>query len=102
MITEEIRKELFRMQDEEYGSFQSRLIPTVGPDKVIGVRTPELRNYAKELIKREDLQDFLKDLPHPYFDENQLHAFIISEIRDYDRCMEEVLRFLPLDRKSVV
>ena len=95
MITEEIRTTLFRLQDEEYARFQGRLIPTVSPDTVIGVRTPELRNYAKDLIKREDAKVFLNDLPHQYFDENQLHAFMISEIRDYDHCMEEVIRFLP-------
>ncbi len=94
-MVEEIREELFRMQDVEYRDFQSRLIPTVDSAAVIGVRTPELRNYAKQLAKRERAREFLDALPHPYFDENQLHAFLISEIREYEPCMREVNRFLP-------
>ena len=94
-INDEIRKELFRQQDTKYRDFQSKLMPTVAPETAIGVRTPALRKYAKALTKREDIADFLNDLPHRYFDENQLHAFIISEIKDYDKCMEEVKKFLP-------
>ena len=95
MIREEIREELFRLRDEAYGVFQSKLIPTADAEIFIGVRTPALRNFAKQLVKRDGIEDFLEDLPHRYFDENQLHAFIISEIKDYERCMEEVVRFLP-------
>lgn len=95
VLTEEIREELFRLRDEGYGEFQSRLLPTVAPASIVGVRTPALRAYAKQLSGREDIRAFLDDLPHRYFDENQLHAFIISGIRDFDRCMEEVVRFLP-------
>ena len=94
-VCSEIREELFRMQDTKYRDFQEKLIPTVHADTVIGVRTPGLRQYAKKLVKREEIAEFLSDLPHAYFDENQLHAFIISEIKDYGRCMEEVIRFLP-------
>ena len=94
-MTEEIRKELFRLQDQKYQAFQSKLIPTVPADSIIGVRTPQLRKYAKQLAKREDMQVFLDDLPHRYFDENQLHAFVVSELKDYDRCIREVTRFLP-------
>ena len=94
-ICAEIREELFRLQDGKYRDFQRKLIPTAGEDTVIGVRTPELRKYAKKLVKRKEIQDFLTDLPHQYFDENQLHAFIICEIRDYALCLEEVNRFLP-------
>nr|WP_288974999.1 DNA alkylation repair protein [uncultured Shuttleworthia sp.] len=95
MTVQEIQDELFRLQDEKYRDFQAKLMPTVEADTVIGVRTPELRKYAKQLVKREDISDFLIDLPHQYFDESQLHAFIISEMKDYDRCMEEVNHFLP-------
>ena len=95
MITDEITQELFRLQDKKYREFQIKLIPSVDPETVIGVRTPALRSYAKELAKREDIPDFLHSLPHRYFDENQLHAFIISGIRDYAACMEEVCRFRP-------
>ena len=95
MITEEIREELFRLQDSKYREFQIKLIPTVTPDSVIGVRTPALRKYAKELAKQEEIGEFLSDLPHRYFDENQLHAFIISQLKDFGRCMECVRAFLP-------
>lgn len=94
-MIEEIRKQLFSMQDLKYRDFQSKLIPTVDYDMVIGVRTPQLRKYAKQLAKTEGIEEFLRDLPHQFFDENQLHAFIISEIKDYERCMEEVENFLP-------
>ncbi len=94
-MIDDIRKNLLSMQDEKYRSFQLKLFPTVDPETVIGVRTPELRSYAKTLLKEEGISTFLSDFPHKYFDENQLHAFIISEIKDYDRCIEEVNRFLP-------
>lgn len=95
MLTDEIREELFRLQDVPYRDFQSHLIPTVESAEFIGVRTPALRAYAKSLLRQTDSTPFLRDLPHRYFDENQLHAFLISEIRDFDRCIEEVERFLP-------
>ena len=94
-MIEEIREELYRLQDEGYREFQSKLIPTVEPDTVIGVRTPELRKYAKTLVKREGVQEFLHDLPHRHFDENQLHAFILSEMKDFETCIREVCTFLP-------
>ena len=95
MIREEIRSELFRLQDNKYLNFQAKLLPTVKEETIIGVRTPQLRKYARRLISSPDISDFLDDIPHMYFDENQLHAFIVSEIREYGRCMEEVNRFLP-------
>lgn len=95
MIIEEIRNELFNMQDIKYRDFQAKLIPTVEPETVIGVRTPQLRKYAGQVLKRDDIQDFLDDIPHKYFDENQLHAFILSGMKDYGKCIAEVDRFLP-------
>ncbi|MBQ4364592.1 MAG: DNA alkylation repair protein [Oscillospiraceae bacterium] len=95
MLTDEIIERLYTMQDKKFGEFQSRLCPTLNADRFIGVRTPELRKYAKELLKRDDIGEFLSHVPHTYFDENQLHAFIISGIKDYERCMDEVCRFLP-------
>lgn len=95
MITEEIKTTLFQLQDEPYRDFQGKLIPTVDPDAIIGVRTPQLRKLAKQMAKRDDISEFLALLPHSYFDENQLHAFIISETKDFSRCMDEVCRFLP-------
>ena len=95
MILDEIRSELFKMQDTAYRDFNSKLIPTVGKESMIGVRTPELRKYAKQLAKREDIEEFLHSLPHKYFDENQLHAFIVSEIKDFKSCVDRVNEFLP-------
>lgn len=95
MLTDEIREELFRLQDPEYRDFQSRLIPTMSTDRMIGVRTPELRKFAKELGKRPDKDEFLEDLPHRYYDEDQLHAFLLSEMKDYGECLAAVERFLP-------
>ena len=95
MKTEEIREKLFEMQDEGYRELQKKIVPTADPGSVIGVRTPQLRALAKDLLKAGDVSAFLGDLPHTYFDENQLHAFLLSEIKDYDRCVAEVERFLP-------
>jgi len=83
------------MRDEKYREFQIKLIPTVDKDHVIGVRTPNLRKYAKQIAGRGDVSEFLGDLPHRYFDENQLHAFIVSLIKDFYVCIDEVCRFLP-------
>ena len=94
-MIEEIRKELFALQDEKYRAFQVKLFPTLDPESIIGVRTPDLRSYAKKLLKEDVIAAFLSDLPHRYFDENQLHAFIISEMKDYDTCVGKVSRFLP-------
>ncbi len=94
MISDKIRNELFKMQDIEYRDFNSKLIPTVKKEDMIGIRTPELRKYAKKLIKSEEMEEFLHSLPHKYFDENQLHVFIISEIKDFNICMDELINFL--------
>ena len=95
MINEDILKQLYSLQDKKYRDFQGKLLPTVDPETIIGVRTPDLRKLAKELAKQDDIGTFLDTLPHTYFDENQLHAFILSEIKDYDRCIALVERFLP-------
>lgn len=88
-------KELHELQDEKYRKFQSKLIPSIDPETMIGVRTPELRKLAKSLAKEEDVEEFLRDLPHKCFEENQLHAFILSDMKDYDECVKEVDLFLP-------
>ena len=94
-ICDDILKKLYALQDTKYRDFQGKLIPTVDPNTIIGVRTPDLRTLAKELAKKEDIGIFLDALPHAYFDENQLHAFILSELKDYDQCIERVKEFLP-------
>ncbi|MBR1823153.1 MAG: DNA alkylation repair protein [Ruminococcus sp.] len=90
-----IIERLFSMQDEKYRDFQSKLIPDTSIKKVIGVRTPQLKAYAKELVKSGETEQFLAELPHEYFDEYQLHAFIISETKDYNKAIEQTERFLP-------
>ena len=90
-----IEKELFKLQDKEYRKIQVNIINNIDPETIIGVRTPELRKLAKKMFKENSYENFINDLPHKYFDENQLHAFIISEIKDYDKCLEEFNKFLP-------
>ena len=95
MINEDILKKLYSLQDIKYRDFQGKLLPTVDPGTIIGVRTPDLRRLAKELAKEDDIGTFLDTLPHTWFDENQFHAFILSELKDYSRCIALVDRFLP-------
>lgn len=95
MLTEQIREKLFSLQDFKYGDFQAKLMPTIARETVIGVRTPVLREYAKKLAKEENVSEFLQDLPHQYFEENQLHAFIICEQKNYEECIKELNFFLP-------
>ena len=95
MKRNEIVADLFRLQDKEYARMQAKIIPTVSPDRIIGVRTPALRDFAKSLSKDQDIGEFLSYLPHQYFDEDQLHAFVISLERDFDKCIAEVDAFLP-------
>lgn len=90
-----IQKKLFSLQDKKYRDFQKTLIPTVASNSVIGVRTPELKKLAKEYYKDKDIEKFLNDLPHKYFDEDQLHAFIISEEKDFNTCILYIEKFLP-------
>ena len=95
VIFDEIKDELFLQQDTVYRDFQAKLIPTIDKETVIGVRTPALRKMAKQLARREDIPAFLEALSHKYFEENQLHAFIIAERKDFAQCMEELTAFLP-------
>lgn len=83
------------LQDTGYRDMQKKIIPTVDPDSIIGVRTPALRALAKEILKSGDYKSFLNELPHKYFEENQLHAFILSGMKDFDECMDELEKFLP-------
>lgn len=95
MIIDDIRKELFALQDVKYRDFQAKLIPNIDAERMIGVRTPALRTLAKKFANREDIAEFLNALPHEYFDEDQLHAFILSGMKDYAGCIEGVEKFLP-------
>ncbi len=95
MKKEEIVQRLFELRDEDYARMQCKIIPTVDPKRIIGVRTPVLKELAKELVKDEDRDLFLMDLPHGYFDEDQLHAFVISLEKDFGKCIDQVETFLP-------
>ena len=86
---------LFAKQDIKYRDFQAPLFPNINKEKMIGVRTPDIKKLAKELYGSETANKFIETLPHEYFDENQLHVFIISLIKDYNQCLKEVERFLP-------
>ena len=88
-------EKLFSMQDLKYKEFHSKLMPTVDSDLVIGVRTPELRKFAKEFMKTEYAEDFLSFLPHKYYEENNLHAFMISSLKDFNKTVEKLNVFLP-------
>lgn len=94
-MKQKIVEELFQLQDKEYAAMQEKIIPTVSPERIIGVRTPALRDLAKELAKDPGVKDFLNCLPHKYFDEDQLHAFVISLEKDFDKCVAQVEAFLP-------
>lgn len=87
----EIQKELFSICDIKYREFQQKLIPTINPQSIIGVRTPILRKYAKNLLDKS----FMLNLPHDYLEENSIHSFLIQDIRDYNECVAQIERFLP-------
>lgn len=91
----DIIKMLYAAADAAYRDFNSSLIPTIDRDKFIGVRTPILRKIAKDIIKLGLANDFMSMLPHKYFEENQLHAFIISDMKDFNMAIDSVSRFLP-------
>ena len=88
-------EQLFELQDLSYKDFHKKLIPNIDEDNIIGVRTPVLRKFAKEFAKSELKDEFLNSLPHKYYDENNLHAFVIEAIKDYDECINKIDKFLP-------
>ncbi len=90
-----IRETLFSLREEKFAAFQARLIPNVAPERIIGVRTPALRKLAKTLRGSGEAEEFLKALPHDLFEENNLHAFLLCEMKDFDACVQAVEDFLP-------
>ena len=90
-----IEKRLFDLQDKEYKEFQSKLIPNINKDNIIGIRIPHLRKLAKEIAKENQRGDFLNSLPHKYYEENHLHSFLIEEMKDEKECLESLDKFLP-------
>ena len=92
---EAVRRRLFELQDLKYKEFSCKLMPTVNPDTVIGVRTPELRKLAREYARTPQAEEFLTALPHKYYEENNLHGFLIETMRDYDLAIQALEAFLP-------
>jgi len=92
---EKIQAELFELQDEKYRDFHSKLIPDMEKETIIGIRTPVLRKYAKQFAKTEDAAAFLQDIPHTYYEENNLHSLLIEPIKDYDKAISLTDEFLP-------
>ena len=90
MDREELLQRLFALQDAKYQAFQAKLIPNIAPERIIGVRTPELRKLAKQVG-----DDFKKELPHRYFEENQIHSFMLEREKDFEKAISDVESFLP-------
>ena len=90
-----IENKLLNMKDDKYRDFTSKLIPTVEKSRIIGVRTPDLRKFAKEIFKEKDYKNFLDHLPHKYYEENNLHGFIIENIKDYNLVIYYLEKFFP-------
>ncbi len=91
----DITTELFELQDLKYRDFHAKLMPTVDVAKIIGIRVPQLRRFSKEFAKRAESTKFLKELPHKYYEEDNVHAFLIGQIKDFDQCVSALDEFLP-------
>jgi hypothetical protein len=90
-----VYERLLKVQDKENRDFQIKLVPNISPDAMIGVRTPDMRNIAKEVFKSDEGDAFLKELPHKFYEENLVHFFLIAMIKDFDECVKAVDEFLP-------
>lgn len=90
-----VYERLLSYQDEDYKEFQSKLVPNIDKETIIGVRTPQIRGIVKEIFGTEEATIFLQTLPHQYYEENLIHFFLISKIKDFNECVREVERFLP-------
>lgn len=91
----DVQKRLLELQDSGYRDFHSKLVPNISKETIIGIRTPVLRKFVKEYKKEPEAAEFLKTLPHQYYDENVLHGFLISELKDYETCVQALDEFLP-------
>lgn len=92
---EQIRNELFALQDKEYHNFHAKLVPNLSSDEIIGIRTPVLRKYAASIAGTVLAEEYLTILPHTYYEENNLHAMLIASMKDYKEIIRETERFLP-------
>lgn len=93
--TKKVEQDLFEMQDLKYREFHSRLMPGIDKETIIGIRMPVLRKFTREFAKTPEAECFLRDLPHRYYEENNMHMMIVSWIKDYGMCLAELERFLP-------
>ena len=91
-MNDDIISNLLSMRDEKFAQLNRKIIPNINGKNIIGVKTPSLRKYAKTI---PNVNLFLDKLPHNYFEENQIHAFILSDIRDFETCINMVDKFLP-------
>lgn len=94
-MSNDIQNRLFELQDTKYREFHGKLIPDISMENIIGIRTPVLRKYAKEIFETDEAEKFINELPHRYYDENNLHMMLITQIKDYYKCLEEIKKFLP-------
>lgn len=90
-----IYERLLSNKDEKYKDFQSKLVPNIDKETIIGVRTPQIREIAKKVFGTQEADTFIQVLPHQYYEENLIHFFIISKIKNFDECVKEVEKFLP-------
>jgi 3-methyladenine DNA glycosylase AlkD len=90
-----IYERLLSNKDEKYKDFQSKLVPNIDKETIIGVRTPQIREIAKNVFGTQEADTFIQVLPHQYYEENLIHFFIISKIKNFDECVKEVEKFLP-------
>jgi len=95
IVGKSIKNDLFALQDKKYKEFQSKLIPNISPDTIIGVRTPALRKYAKESLGILDAELFMDVLPHEYFEEYAIHGFLIENLKDFDEVIRRLDALLP-------
>ena len=86
---------LVQYQDEKYREFQSKLVPNIPKETILGVKTPQMRAIAKAVAETPEAEEFLRTLPHAYYEENLVHFFLLAGIKDFDACVEAVERFLP-------
>ncbi len=85
---------LLKVKDDNYKEFQSKLVPNISKESILGVRTPEMREIAKEVFNSSFKDEFLNDIPHKYYEENIIHMFVVSLIKDFDECINELDKFL--------
>ena len=86
---------LLEVKDDTYKEFQSKLVPNIDGETILGVRTPDMRNIAKEVFGTSECERFLKDIPHKYYEENLVHMFLIGRIKNFDECVKATDEFLP-------